>query len=367
MKKAQLLVPKADEDCILAIYQKSSETPDIYVKGQCLSALREVEKLAKWHEASDVLISARAHIALIERDIAEKYPAKQGKRTDLELLSPGGKSLSRQQLHKIRTAYRKGKERVRTKEEVKEVIEEIIVKGESPTRENISRALNKKDILARREAVKNRRLSKEERQKLSDVHLYNVSIGELKGKLEGGSVDVILTDPPYQKSDLNLFKELSHFSGKVLKPGGVLLCMSGVLYFPEVLKNLQDCPEIKYHWMLAYIMDGQNKRMPQTKSVQSWKPIIMYVKGKYSGEFFYDRIEYKPPKKTNEYHDWGQALEGITELLNKFAYPGDTVCDPFVGGGSTALAAHVKGCKFIGGDIDKDCIKTTEGLLAEII
>ena len=52
------------------------------------------------------------------------------------------------------------------------------------------------------------------------------------------------------------------------------------------------------------------------------------------------------------------------DLLGKFAGPGMLVCDPFVGGGTTAVVARELGCSFIGCDIDADCVATTWDVVA---
>ena len=46
--------------------------------------------------------------------------------------------------------------------------------------------------------------------------------------------------------------------------------------------------------------------------------------------------------------------------MDMFAYPGQLVCDPFLGGGTTALSARKKGCGFIGCDVDPEAIKITQ-------
>jgi site-specific DNA-methyltransferase (adenine-specific) len=45
------------------------------------------------------------------------------------------------------------------------------------------------------------------------------------------------------------------------------------------------------------------------------------------------------------------------------AEPGELVCDPFLGGGTTALAALSQGRNFVGADIDPSAIETAQGRL----
>ena len=219
------------------------------------------------------------------------------------------------------------------------------------------------------QAVKQRKLTKSEREKVKDIKLYNLSIGDLHKKLEPYSVDLILTDPPYEKQAIPLFKDLSHFAGKVLKPGGSLLVMTGNIYIREWLNNLADCEGVNYHYMLHYIIDGPTPAVIKRKVFESVKPVWWFVKGSYTGEVVNNLI--KCPllqEKSNDYHKWGQSVDGVYAILEKvFAPAGDVVCDPFLGAGSTALASYMKGCRFIGSDIDPECVKITEGRLAKLV
>ena len=61
----------------------------------------------------------------------------------------------------------------------------------------------------------------------------------------------------------------------------------------------------------------------------------------------------------DRFHQWGQQAPGMVRLLEPFVKPGYVVCDPFVGGGTSALAAQVHGCAFIGADSDAMQLATT--------
>lgn len=52
----------------------------------------------------------------------------------------------------------------------------------------------------------------------------------------------------------------------------------------------------------------------------------------------------------------GQSETGVTELMRRFVQPGMTVADPFMGGGTTAVAARNLGCSFVGCDNDADSV-----------
>lgn len=177
------------------------------------------------------------------------------------------------------------------------------------------------------------------------------------------SVDVILTDPPYGKAFLPLWEALAHFAVHALKPGGSLLAMSGHLWLPEVLKAMQ--PDgITFQWTLCLKMERSTQYMFRGITVNRWKPILWYVKPpRAMGTTLNDYYDGSGMDK--QHHEWGQSVGEFYQLLERIAAPGDVVCDPFLGGGTTALAAMHRGCAFIGADIDAECLATTKRRLAE--
>ena len=76
---------------------------------------------------------------------------------------------------------------------------------------------------------------------IADAHLH----------VEPGSVDFVITDPPYPQEYLPVYSELSVFASHALKEGGSLLCMVGQSYLPELIERLQE--RLDYHWTLAYM------------------------------------------------------------------------------------------------------------------
>jgi 16S rRNA G966 N2-methylase RsmD len=69
----------------------------------------------------------------------------------------------------------------------------------------------------------------------------DVRLGDFRTTLSDlvpGSVDVVLTDPPYPAEFLPLWSDLGEHAAKWLKPGGVLAAMSGQIHLPEVMRRL---------------------------------------------------------------------------------------------------------------------------------
>ena len=346
------------------IQESAKQAPELYLKERGLDKARMAKNMACAAQAHECAAYAGKTIVLIEKDIADSSPPEPGKRTDLaEPVNSDLTGLSKSTLSTMRRAYSG-----LSPQAVAERADSAIKEGRVPTRDMFLAEKRQREKDRRIEAAKARKASAAARERLKDFQLLNFSIAELKERLEPESVDFILTDPPYDKAGVPTFKELAHFAGKVLKRGGALIAMSGHAFLPEILKNLCDCPDIKYHWMLHYYMDrGPTARSYDPKIFSSTKPLFMFVKGKWQGEWMNNTVKLSPRgESSNDYHKWAQSPEGFKRILEKgFAAPGDVVCDPFLGGGASGLAALRHGCRFIGSDIDPECIKIAQGRLYE--
>jgi adenine-specific DNA-methyltransferase len=64
------------------------------------------------------------------------------------------------------------------------------------------------------------------------------------------------------------------------------------------------------------------------------------------------------------HHRWEQNVEATITLVRYFSAPGDLVCDPFLGSGTTGVAALAEARCFIGADIDPQAVRTARRRLA---
>ncbi|MBQ3642554.1 MAG: ParB N-terminal domain-containing protein [Synergistaceae bacterium] len=206
-----------------------------------------------------------------------------------------------------------------------------------------------------------KQIQREEKSELKAFHLEN-EISEDKCRLfvadirnglseiESESIDFIITDPPYSKEYLPLFGDLSRLASRVLKPKGSLIVMSGQSYFPDVIEQLNQY--MTYHWCLSYLTPGgQSPQLFQKRVNSFWKPVLWYVKGEYQGDYIGDVLKSPVNDNDKQYHEWGQSLGGMNDIIERFTYPDNIILDPFLGGGTTGVASIIKGRKFIGTDI----------------
>lgn len=171
------------------------------------------------------------------------------------------------------------------------------------------------------------------------------------------SVDVIITDPPYPADYIDLFDTLGELAARVLKPGGSLIAMTGQLYLPRYLELLGK--HLNYHWTLAYTTPGGQAVQIWDKEVNTfWKPLLWFVKDDRDGRWVSDVINTPVNANDKNHHHWGQGVDGMKSIVEKFSNPGDIILDPFLGGGTTGVAAKILKRKFIGVEIDGDVAET---------
>jgi DNA methylase len=239
-------------------------------------------------------------------------------------------------------------------------------------------ALSDKEIVARANALK--REQKAQRQAARKVQIEQAAASVpaaaerytlhhasfIDGAaVEAESADFIITDPPYPAEYLDLFNGLGTFANHALKPGGLAVVMVGQTYLPEILAHLGR--HLTYHWTMAYVTPGGQAVQQFPRHVNAfWKPVLIYSKGEYAGQWFGDVAKSDTNDNDKEHHYWGQSASGMRDIMRRFVRPNDLVIDPFLGGGTTAVVALEMGARFIGFDIDGDAIAATKARIGDI-
>jgi len=206
---------------------------------------------------------------------------------------------------------------------------------------------------AERDAAAAQAAAEDEPRLPDGIDLRHGDFRDVLAELSG--VDAIITDPPYPEEFLPLFADLSYVAAQALKPGGICAVMVGQSYLPQIIDALGT--NLAYHWTLAYLTPGgQAVQLWQRKVNTFWKPVLIYVNGEYAGEWLGDVTRSDVNDNDKQHHHWGQSESGMADLINRLTRPGQLVCDPFLGGGTTAVVAHALGRQFIGCDTDETCI-----------
>lgn len=298
------------------------------------AALAKAEKLGIEAIRQAVKISGRASYRMAELDEEKINKGGRGKKA-----FPDGNGFSRLVRHKNRDLLA-----LCSEDEI-----DVVVDGMKPAAISLSRL---------RRIARDRKA--QDRPKAARVQLpqnCDIRLGDFRqvlADISDQSIDVILTDPPYPAEFLPLWTDLALFAKRVLRKDGVLLAMSGQFHLPEVISRLSE--HLTYRWVIAYVTAGPGTVVHAAKVQSMWKPVLVYgSKSQRMG----DLASSPSPEKSN--HKWGQSDVGLESILRLVAEPGMTVCDPFVGAGSSAVAALKLGCSFIGAEIDEKHYENATG------
>ena len=222
--------------------------------------------------------------------------------------------------------------------------------------------LNRNDFRGYIKRWKRQKFIKEDARAPKDVKIYNEDFRDVK--LEEGSVDLILTDPPYPKEYINLWAELAEYASKVLKPGGFLITYSGQLYLNEIypLLNLH----LDYYWTGCLQHSGGNQLVHPRNVLCEWKPILMFCKPPMSKQDEPFSDIFKGGTREKDLHEWQQSEVEAERLLEIFSMPNDTVLDPFAGAGTFLCAAKNLNRNVIGIEIEEDNCKVIRKRLKDL-
>ena len=204
--------------------------------------------------------------------------------------------------------------------------------------------------------------AKRERQKQSVKPMTDSDIKIILGdmrqeleKLEGNSVSLILTDPPYSAEYLPLWRDIARIASRILKPSGFLVAYSGQLYLDKVMQSLGEY--LTYYWLAGVWLKGAPSHRFERNIQNAFKPILIYQKPPVikQVEWLVDLLE--SPVADKKYHDWGQSEAPIAGLLGAFSNPGDMVIEPFCGGGVVPYVCKKLNRKCVAIEKDEDNYK----------
>lgn len=172
-------------------------------------------------------------------------------------------------------------------------------------------------------------------------------------ELEPGSIDLIVTDPPYPAEFLPLLSDLSDLAAKVLKPQGLLAVMVGKVAMPEYVERLGS--SLQYGWLYCQPLPGQHLRILGRHVAEAWKPWLVYVNGAWPSnlvDWHSDVLE--PSAMSKSRFRWEQDPAPAKMLVELLSAPDAVVLDPFTGTGAYGVAALEAGRRFIGVEQDAE-------------
>ncbi len=214
--------------------------------------------------------------------------------------------------------------------------------------------------------------------------------------LDRNSVDLVLTDPPYavsrktgfssvkngvqrfavsmdfgewdhQQIDLVAFADETY---RVMRRGGTVI----VWYDLWKISHVYDALAGAGFKMLRLIVWNKTNPVPLnsrcTYLSNSREMAVVGVKGgspTFNGAYDSGNYSYPIPRHGGKrIHPTQKPLDLFRELVRKHSSPGDLIIDPFLGGGTTAVAALQEERLFAGCDIDESYAQAAEIRLRQL-
>jgi len=178
-----------------------------------------------------------------------------------------------------------------------------------------------------------------------------------------GTVDAIITDPPYEKASLDDWTKLGELAARVLSPDGRLVTFFGHYHLPEVLNRLLE--NLDYYWFGMVTLEGfRGSNFRREINVGNRPFFVFRPKGASppNGRRIDDTLT--GGKREKDFHPWQQPLSEFRRLVEMFTDEGQVVLDPFAGTGTTLIAARQAGRTAIGAEIDKETYEIASGRIA---
>jgi site-specific DNA-methyltransferase (adenine-specific) len=181
-------------------------------------------------------------------------------------------------------------------------------------------------------------------------------------------VDACCTDPPYDAEGVPLYEPLGAFALRVLKPGRLAVVYAGHLQLDREMELLTR-GGLTYMWHGVNVLAGRHTRVRTRMVFGQHRSVLLYSAGPYQPRSWLNDVAFAEGRGGPEerpLHPWQQALEPVRHWVRQVSEPGELIVDPFIGSGTTGVAAVMEGRRFIGCDIDPGCVETTRRRLVEL-
>lgn len=219
-------------------------------------------------------------------------------------------------------------------------------------------------VRADREVQRAERAANAKPVTLDDIKLHHCDFRDLA--IDPGTVRLILTDPPYALKYESTWKDIPGYALRILGDNGIMATYTPSIHFLRFLRAMRH-KSLKHVWPSAIALrsSGQLIKLKGLNILSELRHVQLYVKGRFTRLGFHDLVEGSGSEKDR--HDWQQSVGEAMEYLEMLSDPGDLVCDPFLGGGTTAIACYLTGRRFVGCDIDEQAYLLANDGLQKII
>lgn len=207
---------------------------------------------------------------------------------------------------------------------------------------------------------------------------------DLLPKIPDGSVDLILTDPPYgidyQSNRRVVWEKLPKFAGdcglewlesfvdeayRVLADNRHLYCFCRWDTYPVFKEAIEKRFQIKN--ALVWVKNNHGSGDLEGAYAPQYEMVIFASKGRrrLNGARHPDILKYATVSSKARRHPVQKPVELLQFLIEKSTKPGEIVLDPFAGVGSTVIAAKKAGRRYLAFELDERFYQDGLGLIGK--
>ena len=202
---------------------------------------------------------------------------------------------------------------------------------------------------------------KEEKERIKQEAIENLSESEAESfgithcsltEWEAPQCQLVFTDPPYHDKHVDRFRELGQFAMEHLEHGRFLCTYTGKLRLADCVNAILESG-MEWVWIFSvYHPFSKEKHLGGVYNIaENWRPVLVFRKPgpTWTPSFQQDVVR---GERSKSHHDWSQDEQTPDQLIQAYSHPGETVLDPFCGGGTTPLVAKRVGRKCFACDVD---------------
>jgi len=194
----------------------------------------------------------------------------------------------------------------------------------------------------------------DKKKNLDPLKKNYLKYGSIYGKKYAVRTNYGKWDSEFTMEDLQLF--INHFY-RVLKPGGTCIVFFD-LWKITPLKDQLESAKFKQIRFIEWLKTNPQPINSKVNYLTNCREIALLgiKKSKPTFNSSYDKAVYEYPIQggKDRFHPTQKNTELFKDLILKHSNEGDMVLDPFLGSGTTAVAANATGRKFIGCELDQE-------------
>ena len=185
---------------------------------------------------------------------------------------------------------------------------------------------------------------------------------EVMRDMDDNSVDLVLTDPPYGRKITRKDNQFGSATNKSYRATGE--SWDDKIPEPEIFNEIFRISKeqiifggnyfslpLSEKWLVWDKTAGMNFVNPFSKCELAWTSMTGIIE-KYS----FAQQGFVKDTKDKRYHPTQKPSELFVKIIKDFTSEGDTVLDPFIGSGTTAIASKSLGLDWCGCELEKDYV-----------